>query len=108
MLMWGSNARAAPHLLPPCPEGDPPRACVSSWSTRGGPRSAEWGDLWLGIDVGTDIALSNTMAREIIVNDLHDKGFIEHATLGFEAYRDSVMDWTLGARGARSPGCRPT
>ena len=38
--------------------------------------SAEWADLWLGIDVGTDIALSNTMAREIIASDLHDKAFI--------------------------------
>ena len=65
--------------------------------------SAEWGDLWLGIDVGTDIALSNTLAREIIVNDLQHHTFIEHATTGFDAYRDSVMDWTL-ERGAEVTG----
>ncbi len=57
--------------------------------------SAEWADLWLGIDVGTDIALSNTIAREIIVSDLHHHTFIEHATTGYEEYRASVMDWTL-------------
>ena len=65
--------------------------------------SAEWGDLWLGLDVGTDIALSNTMAREIIVNDLHHHAFIELATTGFEDYAASVMDWTL-ERGAEVTG----
>ena len=30
--------------------------------------SADWADLWLGIDVGSDVALSNAIAREIIVN----------------------------------------
>jgi len=95
MLLWGSNARAAHpiffhHVLKGIHNGmklmvvDPRRT-----------ESAEWGDLWLGLDVGSDIALSNTIAREIIVNDLHDTAFIEHATLGFEAYRDSVMAWTL-------------
>jgi predicted molibdopterin-dependent oxidoreductase YjgC len=100
MLMWGSNARAAHpiffhHVLKGIHNGmqlitvDPRRT-----------ESAEWADLWLGIDVGTDIALSNTIAREIIVNDLHDKVFIEHATLGFGEYQDSVMDWTLERGGA--------
>ena len=28
--------------------------------------SAEWADVWLGIDVGSDIALANAVAREII------------------------------------------
>ena len=103
MLLWGSNARAAHpiffhHVLKGINRGmrlmvvDPRRT-----------ESAEWGDLWLGIDVGTDIALSNTIAREIIVNDLHDSAFIEHATLGFDAYRDSVMEWTLD-RGAQVTG----
>jgi predicted molibdopterin-dependent oxidoreductase YjgC len=65
--------------------------------------SAEWGDLWLGLDVGTDIALSNTMAREIIVNDLQHRAFIDLATTGFEDYAASVMDWTL-ERGAEVTG----
>ena len=95
MLLWGSNARAAHpiffhHVLKGIHDGmrlivvDPRRT-----------ESAEWGDLWLGLDVGTDIALSNTMAREIIVNDLHHRAFIELATTGFEDYTASVMDWTL-------------
>jgi formate dehydrogenase major subunit len=95
VLLWGSNARAAHpiffhHVLKGIHNGarmvvvDPRRT-----------ESAEWADLWLGIDVGTDIALSNTIAREIIVNDLQHHAFIEGATVGFEGYRDSVMDWTL-------------
>jgi formate dehydrogenase major subunit len=103
MLLWGSNARAAHpiffhHVLKGVHKGmrliviDPRRT-----------ESAEWGDLWLGLDVGTDIALSNAMAREIIVHDLHHRTFIDHATTGFEDYAASVMDWTL-ERGAEVTG----
>jgi formate dehydrogenase major subunit len=103
MLLWGSNARAAHpiffhHVLKGIRDGmrliviDPRRT-----------ESAEWGDLWLGLDVGTDIALSNTIAREIIVSDLHHRAFIELATTGFEDYAASVMDWTL-ERGAEVTG----
>jgi predicted molibdopterin-dependent oxidoreductase YjgC len=95
VLLWGSNARAAHpiffhHVLKGIHEGaklvvvDPRRT-----------ESAEWGDLWLGLEVGSDIGLSNAIAREIIVNDLQHHSFIAHATLGFDQYRDSVMDWTL-------------
>jgi formate dehydrogenase major subunit len=103
MLLWGSNARAAHpiffhHVLKGIHDGmrliviDPRRT-----------ESAEWGDLWLGLDVGTDIALSNTMAREIIVSDLHHRAFAQLATTGFEDYAASVMDWTL-ERGAEVTG----
>src|SRR4026209_397873 len=103
MLLWGSNARAAHpiffhHVLKGIHAGMRP-IVVDPRRTE----SAEWGDLWLGLDVGTDIALSNTMAREIIVNDLHHRAFIELATTGFEDYAASVMDWTL-ERGAEVTG----
>ncbi len=95
ILLWGSNARAAHpiffhHVLKAVHRGaklivvDPRRT-----------ETAEWADVWLGLDVGTDIALSNTIAREIIVNDLQHHTFIERGTTGFEEYRASVMDWTL-------------
>ena len=57
--------------------------------------SAQWADVWLGLHVGSDIALSNTMAREIIHAGLHDKKFIRNATAHFEAYRASVEPYTL-------------
>ena len=57
--------------------------------------SAQWADLWLGIDVGSDIALANAMAREIIAQGLQNTTFIEHATEGYEEYRESVQPYTL-------------
>jgi predicted molibdopterin-dependent oxidoreductase YjgC len=95
MLLWGSNARAAHpiffhHVLKGIHNGmrlivvDPRRT-----------ESAAWGDLWLGLNVGSDIGLSNAIAREIIANDLHRKDFIRTGTVGFEDYAASVEDWTL-------------
>src|SRR5258708_11086533 len=49
----------------------------------------------MGIHVGSDIALSNAMAREIIHAGLAHNGFIENATEGFAAYRESVEAYTL-------------
>jgi predicted molibdopterin-dependent oxidoreductase YjgC len=57
--------------------------------------SAQWADTWLGLDVGTDIALANTIGREIIHAGLANHAFIEHATEHFDAYRQSVEPWTL-------------
>lgn len=57
--------------------------------------SAEWAVRWLGVTVGTDIALANAVAREIIEADLVDREFIARATEGFDAYRASVQPYTL-------------
>jgi predicted molibdopterin-dependent oxidoreductase YjgC len=103
IVLWGSNARETHpiffhHVLKGIRGGarlivvDPRRTS-----------SAQWADLWLGIDVGSDIALSNTIAREIVVAGLANQTFIERATNGFEEYRASVMDWTL-ERGERATG----
>ena len=95
ILLWGSNARETHpiffhHLLKGVHNGarlyvvDPRRTS-----------SAQWADVWLGLDVGSDIALANAMAREIIVCGLANEGFIQRATSGFEAYRDCVEKYTL-------------
>ena len=65
--------------------------------------SAQWADGWLGLDVGSDIALSNAMAREIIAQGLVNRSFVERATTGFEAYKQSVEPFTL-AEGERLTG----
>jgi formate dehydrogenase major subunit len=57
--------------------------------------SAQWADVWLGLRVGSDIALSNTMARELIHQGLVHERFIAHATIGYDAYRASVEEYTL-------------
>ena len=88
IVLWGSNARETHpiffhHVLKAVRKGarlyaiDPRRTS-----------SAEWADVWLGLDVGSDIALANAIAREIIDAGLEDERFIGRATEGFEAYRD--------------------
>jgi formate dehydrogenase major subunit len=95
IFLWGANARENHpiffhHVLKAIHRGaalyavDPRRTS-----------SAQWADRWLGLNVGTDIALANAMAREIIHAGLADESFIQRATTGFEAYRESVERYTL-------------
>ena len=57
--------------------------------------SAKFADVWVGLELGSDVALANTIGREIIDAGLIDKDFIAHSTAGFEAYRDAVAEYTL-------------
>src|SRR5437588_523746 len=52
--------------------------------------SAQWADLWLGLEVGSDISLANAMAAEIIRAGLVDEEFVREATTGFEEFRACV------------------
>ena len=95
IILWGSNARETHpiffhHVLRGVRNGgklvavDPRRTS-----------SAQWADVWLGIDVGSDIALANAMAREIIHAGLADRKFIERATTGYEDFARCVEAYTL-------------
>jgi predicted molibdopterin-dependent oxidoreductase YjgC len=95
ILLWGSNAREThpiffQHLLKGVNRGarlfavDPRRTS-----------SAQWAERWLGLEVGTDIALANAMGREIIHAGLANDAFLRRATEGFEAYRKAVEPYTL-------------
>ncbi|WP_030900372.1 molybdopterin oxidoreductase family protein [Streptomyces sp. NRRL F-5126] len=97
ILMWGSNARFAhpiffQHVLKGIRNGarmyavDPRRTST-----------AEWAESWLGLNVGTDIAMAHAIAREIIHADLHNRTFVERATTGFAEYAAEVEPWTLQA-----------
>ncbi|CAN5666286.1 molybdopterin-dependent oxidoreductase [soil metagenome] len=57
--------------------------------------SAQWADGWLGLDVGSDIALANAIGREIIEAGLCNHAFIEHSTLNFQEYKAGVESYTL-------------
>jgi formate dehydrogenase major subunit len=57
--------------------------------------SAEWADTWLGLNVGTDIALANAVGREIVHAGLANEEFIRRATSDFESYLAAVEPWTL-------------
>jgi formate dehydrogenase major subunit len=94
-VLWGSNARETHpiffhHLLRGVRNGarlyavDPRRTS-----------SAEWADVWLGLDVGSDIALANAVGREIIHAGLANREFIDRATSDFDAYRAKVESYTL-------------
>ena len=95
VVLWGSNARETHpiffhHVLRGVHNGarlyavDPRRTS-----------SAAWADAWLGLDVGSDIALANAVGREIIAAGLQNDEFIRRATTGFEAYRAHVDSYTL-------------
>lgn len=97
LIFWGSNAREAHpiffhHALKAIHKGakvyvvDPRRS-----------KTAEWADTWLGLDVGTDIALAYGIAREIIHAGLVDRTFIERGTTGFQAFAEAAEPWTLEA-----------
>jgi predicted molibdopterin-dependent oxidoreductase YjgC len=95
VFLWGANARENHpimfhHVLKGVHRGarlyvvDPRRTS-----------SAQWGDRWLGLNIGTDIALANAMARVIIHAGLENTAFIENATEHYEAYRQHVEPYTL-------------
>jgi len=95
VLLWGSNAREAHpiffhHLMKGLDNGAR-MYCVDPRRTS----SSKFADLWLGLDVGTDIALANALAREIIHAGLENTDFIAHSTQGYEEFATSVEPYTL-------------
>jgi len=57
--------------------------------------SARFADMWLGLNVGSDIALANGVAREIIHANLVNTEFVQNATEGYEDFAAHVEPWTL-------------
>ncbi len=95
IILWGSNARETHpiffhHLL----KGKQAGARMYAIDPRR-TSSVAWADVWLGLEVGSDVALANAIGREIIAAGLCNATFIERATTGFEAYRDAVESYTL-------------
>jgi len=95
IVLWGSNARETHpiffhHVLKGVHHGarlyvvDPRRTS-----------SADWAVGHLPLHVGTDIALANAVAREILAAGLENRSFVDHATSGFAEFRASVEPWTL-------------
>ena len=69
--------------------------------------SAQWAEVWLGLDVGSDIALANAMAARLSLPGLANERFIEHATSGFEAYKAQSKNTPWSAPNER-PAFPPT
>jgi len=95
IVLWGSNARETHpiffhHLLRGVRNGARLFAVDPRRTT-----SAQWADVWLGLDVGSDIALANAVGREIIAAGLWNREFVARATSGFEEYAAAVESYTL-------------
>ncbi len=95
VILWGSNAREAHpiffhHLLKGLRSGAKFYAVDPRRTT-----SAQWADVWMGLEVGSDIALANAVGREIIRAGLTNREFIARATSNFEAYAAAVEPCTL-------------
>jgi formate dehydrogenase major subunit len=95
IILWGSNARETHpiyfhHVLKGIHNGarlfvvDPRRTSSARWAVR-----------HLPLHVGTDVALANAVAREILAAGLENRSFIENATSGFEDFRRHVEPYTL-------------
>lgn len=94
IFLWGSNARDAHpiffhHVLKGVRAGarlyvvDPRRTATAAWA-----------DVWLGLRVGSDIALANAMGHVIIQEGLVDETFVRRATTDFESFRACVEPYT--------------
>ena len=106
-MLWGSNARETHpiffhHVLKGVRGGaklyaiDPRRTS-----------SVDWADGWLGLDVGSDIALANGVAHVILRDGLENRAFIERATSGFDAFREHVLTHYPLERVAKDTGVDP-
>lgn len=100
IILWGSNARETHpiyfhHVLKGIHNGarmfvvDPRKTSSARWAVR-----------HLPLHVGSDVALANAVAREILAAGLENRSFIENATSGFEDFRRHVEPYTLESAAA--------
>jgi anaerobic dimethyl sulfoxide reductase subunit A len=54
-------------------------------------RTAALADRWIPIRPGSDVALLNALAHELVVNGWCDRAFLDRFTVGFEPYRDHLL-----------------
>ena len=108
IFLWGANARENHpiffhHVLKGIHNGarmyavDPRRTST-----------AQWADVWLGLNVGTDIALANAMAREIIHAGLANEAFIAGQRPGSTHIVPVRRALHAGVRRGARRACRPT
>jgi len=55
---------------------------------------AEFADIWLRQNLGTDVAWLNGMMHVIIEEELYDNAFVESRTEGFDALKETVKSFT--------------
>lgn len=94
ILIWGANPITSNvHLWPKILEAKRKGAKLVAIDPFRSLTAAKC-DEHLAILPGTDAALALAMMHVIISEDLIDRGYIEEYTLGFEALKSRVCDWT--------------
>jgi len=94
VIVWGANiagtrSNVYRHLLQAVKKGtkviaiDPLKTGVSNRA-----------DLWLQLRPGTDLALALGMIHVVINEDLYDKDFVNRWTVGFDALKRYVQEYT--------------
>lgn len=69
-------------------------------------RTASLADRLLQPEPGTDAALAQALARELIVTERHAREYLAEQTVGFPPYRERAMAWTVD-RAAAVTGLAP-
>jgi anaerobic selenocysteine-containing dehydrogenase len=103
IILWGTNTLTSnPHLWPfitKAREAGAPVICIDPIRTR----TAAQCDEWIGIRPGTDAALALGMMHVLFAEGLEDADYLAQHTLGEDALRARVAEWTP-ARAAATTG----
>jgi formate dehydrogenase major subunit len=107
LFLWGSNARETHpiffhHVLKGLRHGARMYAVDPRRTT-----SAEWADAWVGLEVGSGLALANGIAHVILAEGLENRAFIARVTSGFDAFARHVREHYPLERVARDTGLAP-
>jgi len=96
LLVWGHNPLVTgadgeiAALVRRCLKTNPKLIVVDPRRTA----LAKKADVWLQIRPGTDAALALSIIHTIIYDDLYDKDFVEKWTIGFDALKERVKNYT--------------
>ncbi len=94
VLLWGTNTLTSnPHLWPFVLQARERGARVLAIDPIR-TRTAEQCDEWLAIRPGTDAALALAIMHVVFAEGRQDQHYLERYTLGWEALRERVREWT--------------
>ena len=94
IIMWGSNpannlyGESNPFRLMQAKEAGARIICIDPRYTDS---AAVYADEWIPIIPGTDTAMLIAMAHVMITESLHDQGFLDTFTVGFNRFREYVL-----------------
>lgn len=94
ILIWGSNTLTSNMHLWPFVQQARKNGAQAIVIDPANTRTAQAADRWIGINPGTDGALALAMMHVIIADELHDADYVARYTVGFDALRARVAEWT--------------